>query len=212
MGGPKALMRVDGRAWWEWQCERLARLGGEVVWIVTDEVGTSMEEAARARGVEVRLVRVEGGRPMFDSVRAGIECVYGEAMGSGAGHERDASEGVFVLPVDVPAAGAEVWSGLRREGGGASGRPRQAPVSPSVVDESGAVERGHPIYLPREWVVRVFAAAVREAGVRGTLGELRLDRLIEPERVLHEVRDMSVVTNLNTPGDVEAWLRGREEK
>jgi CTP:molybdopterin cytidylyltransferase MocA len=84
MGGPKALMQVRGRAWWQVQEERLGSIPR--VWVASPIVADAM----RACRAPIRLGNPDS--PMFDSIRAGL---------TSALHSTTA--GVFILPVDVPA-------------------------------------------------------------------------------------------------------------
>jgi len=116
------------------------------------------------------------GAPMFSSVLRGIESLRARPP-----------RGVFVLPVDVPAPGADVWEEL-----GSEERVR-VPVY--------AGKRGHPVYLPWEWVrTHVLDANLDWAA--------RLDELVQGEEVEVEVDDPSVAINLNTPEDVAAFIAG----
>jgi len=189
MGGPKALMVVRGRPWWQWQSERLAAaaaVGAAVYWVCSVEVMRAME-GARLPG---RLVAGDSGAAMFGSVRVGLEAA--------AAVERDGGQrlrGVLVLPVDVPGAGVATMERLVEAG-------RDGPVAPA---HQGV--RGHPVWLNREWILRVFETAVAVAGGGGAAdASLRLDGLLAGGLRMLEVEDASVVVNLNTPKDVEAWV------
>lgn len=137
MGGPKALMGVGGRAWWEVQEERLGAAGVRRLWVVSPEVRAGM------RGCGSRMVDGDADAPMFASVRMGIEAVLGES----------GTRGVMVLPVDVPAPGRAVVEALVK---GAERGPA-APVWRG--------KRGHPVALPREWIEGVFVPACGRGGV-----------------------------------------------
>lgn len=171
MGVPKAAMLVGGRPWAMAQAERLRVLGLEAVWVLSPESEASLGSAAEGLG---RVVSAASEAPMFESVRAGARAAL-EGWDGG---------GVYVLPVDVPAASRGVWESLRGAGAVA------APVY------KGA--RGHPVYLTREFVERALLPA--PAGTR-------LDELIRAERLEVRVLDGRVCVNLNTPEEVEAHLR-----
>jgi CTP:molybdopterin cytidylyltransferase MocA len=170
MGGPKATMSVGGRPWWMWQSERLAAAGVAAVWVVSPVVRAAM--AGGKSGIQPAMVDGSPDAPMFESVRAGLEFV-------GASRVR----GVFVLPVDVPAARMDVWAALAGAGAGAA-----APSYRGV--------HGHPIYLDWGLVERDVATAGPDA---------RLDEIIEGRIVYVDVDDPAVAVNLNTPEDVCAW-------
>jgi nicotine blue oxidoreductase len=84
MGGPKALMEVEGRPWWRTQQERLGGL--PCVWVAAPEV------AAQLRGRRGSIVAGDPDAPMFESIRAGLRGGLDPGVG-----------GAFILPVDVPA-------------------------------------------------------------------------------------------------------------
>ncbi len=178
MGGPKALMRIGRTAWWREQRDALEVLGREVVWVVSQGV----RDALRAEGDgPERVVLADSDAPMFASVLAGVRA----ALEIGAG-------GVYLIPVDVPAAAAGVWDQL-------SGRER-----PSIPEFAG--EGGHPVYLPGSWIEERLAPYLAADDTSG-----RLDELLEGEAERVEVDDPAVVCNLNTPEDVARWLASREE-
>ena len=144
MGGPKALMDVGGRPWWQWQMERLDAAGLESVWVVSEEVRAAMEESdADAEW----LAMGDPDEPMFDSIVAGVSAL--EDLGD--------VRGVFILPVDVPAPASRVWQAL------AAAEPVAAPTFNA--------RRGHPLYLTWSWVeAHVFP--VRAQADRRRLDEM----------------------------------------
>lgn len=176
MGSPKALMEVAGEVWWKHQQRRLDAIGLASTWVVSPAVGAAM--AGRA-GAPSELVEADETSPMFASLVAGAGALVGRAVRS-----------VLVLPVDVPVAGAPVWSVL-----GASGRVA-APVCGGV--------RGHPVALPWAWV---------ESRVLTRAGDpsARLDDLVRGERVEIGVDDPACTMNLNTPADLARWLALHED-
>jgi CTP:molybdopterin cytidylyltransferase MocA len=109
---------------------------------------------------------------MFESIRAGVESLrYMQPRG------------VFVLPVDVPAAGADVWARLAACGG--------------VAAPSYRGEHGHPIHI--DWSLA--------EEVLGAPPGARLDELINGRLKYVGVDDVAVVANLNVPEDVREWER-----
>jgi CTP:molybdopterin cytidylyltransferase MocA len=171
MGTPKALMSVDGRPWWRIQAERLAAAGLEATWVVSAAVQASIGGEGDA---PQSMALADSSVPMFDSILAGVAAVRGLRP-----------RGLFVLPIDVPAAGPAVWSALARTGG--------------VAIPTCGGRRGHPVYLPWGWLMGVLAALPPSP---------RLDALIGPVATEVAVDDPSVLVNLNTPEDVRAWLAG----
>jgi CTP:molybdopterin cytidylyltransferase MocA len=170
MGGPKALMEVDGDPWWREQERRLGALGARRVWVVSAVV----REAMIGGGMEAgRMVVGDDSRPMMSSVVAGALAL-----------RDDPPAGVFVLPVDVPAAGRDAWAALAG-GGGEVRVPEHRGVG------------GHPVWLGWPFV---------ESRVVDAPEGSRLDELIGPVARRVAVEDGDVVVNLNTPVGVAAWL------
>ncbi len=172
MGGPKALMDVGGLAWWRIQAARLAGAGIRSAWVVSPEVAEAFGCEA---GAPAALVIADADAPMFASVMAGLELLA-----------RDPPRAAFLLPIDVPAAGAGVWRELAEQG---------RPCIPCFEGR-----HGHPLYLPWNWIEQNLLNARHE------LATTRLDDLVRPELAHADVTDNSVVMNLNTPADVAAWV------
>lgn len=178
MGGPKALMEVNGRAWWRTQDERLESAGVEPVWVVSKRIAPELADESP------RLVVSDDSAPMFASILAGMKALAARADQTGR-----PPRGAFILPIDVPAPSAEVWRALAVRGCCAV---REHPAVPVFEGK-----RGHPVWLPWEW-------SAREVLARS--GDVRLDELLRAGGVEHvEVRDPAVVVNLNVPGDVTEW-------
>lgn len=179
MGGPKALMRVGHEPWWVRQYGRLGAIGLSSTWVVSEAVRSAFEQE---RSPPPRLALADSEAPMFASVLAGFR-----TMLSLAPAER---EGVFLLPVDGPVPQRSVLETLASAGG--------------VVAPSHKAVRGHPIYFPWEWIDALLASFDRATP---DLQHLRLDRLIAPVVRHVAVDDEMVTINLNTPADVEEFLR-----
>ncbi len=128
MGGPKALMMVGGRAWWQEQRERLRAAGVRDVWVVSPVVFEAMKGEADA---PERIVLSDADAPMFASIVAGVLSLRDHPP-----------RGVCLLPVDVPAPSADTWSAL---GGG------ESPCIPRCENR-----RGHPVWLPWNFVERLI--------------------------------------------------------
>ncbi len=182
-GGPKALVpvRVGGGVvpWWRVQADGLAAVGVRATWVVSAAVAGAIRASGAA---PERLVEAADDKPMFASVVAGLRAV-----------DVGAVEGVFVLPVDTPVPGAEVWEALA---GGAGEEPS--------VPECGG-KRGHPVYLPAAWARGLLE---RLQGGSGAGGAERLDVMIGPARRVVRVEDGRVAVNLNTAEEFAAWAGG----
>lgn len=164
MGGPKALMQVGGRPWWQLQEERLADTPR--TWIVSPDVAPHLPTCT--------LITADPDAPMFSSIRAGLAAATTEP-------------GLFILPVDVPAPAPSTLAALSRSA-------RDGVAIPTYHSK-----RGHPVALSRAWITRVFQPAAHQ--------DQRLDRLIAPDAIEVAVDDPDIAINLNTPQDVEQWLR-----
>jgi len=170
MGGPKALMTVGGEVWWRRQERAIDEAGLRSLWVVSPEVQGALEREPDAPR-DVALADPEA--PMFESVIAGVRALA-----------EDPPEGVFILPVDVPAPGRPALESLARTGGVATPR------------FDGRT--GHPLHMPWGWV--------RERLLDADPPERRLDRLIGGVAEAIDVDDRRVLVNLNTPADLQAWL------
>ncbi len=177
MGGPKVLMSVDGLPWWRVQLARLDAAGLEQIWMVSPEVRSMLETESDAPH---QLVEADSSEPMFETVMRGLRSF-----------DCKPCPGVFVLPIDVPAAGPAVWRALA-----ATGR-----VAVPVHNR----RRGHPLHLPQPWIHEHLLASPPPP-------RSRLDTLIKAFRLEVSVDDPAVGFNLNTEADVQQWLESQREQ
>ncbi|MBS0192261.1 MAG: NTP transferase domain-containing protein [Phycisphaerales bacterium] len=174
MGGPKALMELNGVPWWRLQRERLAEAGVPSIWVVSEMVAKAMQGA---QALPSRLVLADSSKPMFESLLTGLR-----ALGE------DPPDGVFVLPVDVPASrDPKVWEELAAS---------KQPAAPAIQGRSG-----HPVFLPGAWVKGTLWPRVA-----GGEGPVRLDELIGGGLIQVPTCDPDVLCNLNTPEDLRLFL------
>lgn len=176
-GGPKALHVVHGCPWWQSQHDRLKSADLPAVWVVSERVRASM----LASGNEPEHVVVaDDTAPMFASIAAGVrEIAWVHAAPSGA----------FVLPVDVPAPGSDIFATLAHA--------IADPTAANAAIPTYRGHRGHPVFLRWEFVTsRVLPADP---------GGARLDRLIAEACIEVPVQNTSVLANLNTAEDFAAW-------
>jgi CTP:molybdopterin cytidylyltransferase MocA len=137
MGGPKALMQVAGRPWWQWQMERLAASQLRQQWVVSEFVRQSIPAGALP---DYSVAQADA--PMFESLIRGISAIRSR---------RDLSaRGLFVLPVDVPAPSTQVFESLME--------------SDEVAAPVHAGAKGHPVYLPWPWVETTLIRHAASAG------------------------------------------------
>lgn len=180
MGGPKALMTVEHQPWWIRQRRRIAEVGIPMTWVVSPQVLDAMRLADPGLD-ESDLALVDPDRPMFDSLLAALDTCRSRPPA-----------GVFVLPVDCPAPGSEVWRALAAE---------DHAAVPTINGLSG-----HPVYLPWSFVVSSIDATVSAPGG----GEPpRLDHLVRSVARRVPVHDPCVSINLNHPSDVAGWIEHR---
>ena len=177
MGCPKALMQIGSRSWWEIQAERLDSIGMPSVWVVSSEVQRGIGSEGKAR---INAVCADSGLPMFESLVVGLESVWTEKC-----------TGLFVLPVDVPVPVGNVFEALR--------------ATEQVSVPTFKKRRGHPVYLPMDWIQSINWNHLPEH-LR------RLDRLIASDVVEVPVDDPDTVVDLDTPEDVQRWLDQNERE
>lgn len=182
MGGPKALMLVGGRPWWQWQEERLAAAGVAGLWVVSREV----DAALPAKIVRV-TVAVEGG-PMFASLFAGCKAM-------------DWAGCIAILPVDVPVASASTWNRLRSEHT-ASARLKDLSHGFIATGPCYLGKHGHPVLLTQAALLKIRAADSATA---------RLDTLLHNRTRWIDADDSDVCCNLNTPAEVTKWESRQNE-
>lgn len=178
MGGPKALMRVGHEPWWVRQYARLGAMGLASTWVVSEAVHAVL---GQERSPPPRRVVADSAAPMFASVLAGFRTLVSLPT--------DEREGVFVLPVDGPVPQRRVLELLAESDG--------------VAAPAHEARRGHPIFFPWDWIDRMLDDIARDPP---DPADLRLDRMIAPVVRHVAVADAMVTVNLNTPGDVEAFL------
>lgn len=176
MGGPKALMSVAGAPWWRLQEARLRRALVTPWWVIAPGDWTALPTG--------RWVAGRPAEPMFESLRAGLSALLADAQRTGR-----PPDGLFVLPIDVPAPSPRVWSAMLAA--------LRAPPGPRPIVPAYRGRAGHPVLLPWAWAAQRLADA--PAGSR-------LDELIRESVSTVDVTDPGVVTNLNTPDDLAAWM------
>lgn len=181
MGGPKAAMRVGDRPWCQVQCERLEKTGILATWVVSNESLAALKSVPGAACMIARTVLADSSRPMFESLVAGVAAVRPQLGSLPPG-------GLFVLPVDVPAAGPGVWQTLA--------------VSRHVAVPAYRGATGHPVFLPWPWADQ----HLRVPDSSRDAAPPRLDHLMAPDRIVVDVDDPDVAVNLNTAEDIAAWL------
>ncbi len=185
MGGPKALLTVEGRPLIADSLAVLRRAGITRAAVVVGPDADAVR--ALVRGPRVAVVRNDAPeRGPFSSLVLGLTALRDEA-GS-------LPPGAFILPVDVPCPRADVLAAL-------ASRAESPGVRAAVPVAEG--RGGHPVVLTAEGIERVLTGSLRSA-------EARLDRLLHSwgaAVVRVPVADRSVLVDLNTPADYAAFLR-----
>jgi CTP:molybdopterin cytidylyltransferase MocA len=186
MGEPKGLVAFEGRPW---LLTQLAALEGRRVVLVLAQDGPRYHEAIPGLAQRVDVVaNPEPERGPFSSLQVGLER-------AGQRAPRDDGNPVFVLPIDVPAPSATVWTALE-EALSSGGHELDAAVP--VFDGRG----GHPVLLAPHFQARLL-------GRDPASPEARLDAMLRSAHARHvPVADPRVRLNLNAPEDWGKLVKG----
>jgi len=173
IGGPKALLRLDGPTFLARAMDAFLGAGLEVVVVMNPGVSEATSERD-FRGRRVVNPDPDGENGMFGSVRLGVS----EALGLGA-------SGALLLPVDLPLVTSEdVRAVLARLG-----------TEAEVVVATHGGRRGHPIGISRAVMDEIV-----EAPPTATLRDIvRRD----PARVVEVPVSRGAVMGVNTKEDLE---------
>jgi CTP:molybdopterin cytidylyltransferase MocA len=179
MGGPKALLRVEGESFLARAARLLARPGVAEVLAV---VGHQAERVAAEADLppSLALVRHAGWREgMLSSILVGLEAA--EARGA---------EAVLLHPVDHPLAAPQTVD-----------RVVDALAAGAVVAvPSDGRHRGHPGGFARAaWPA--LRAAPPARGARAVLAE-------HPDWIVHVQADPGCLRGIDTPEDYARWIGG----
>jgi nicotine blue oxidoreductase len=173
MGGPKALLRIDGETFLSRCARLLLRAGVERLIVV---LGHEFERVAALGGLPAEALRVvnpayrEGG--MLSSVLRGLEAA-----------EAASGEAVLLHPVDHPlVAPATIDRGIEALARGGQ-----------IVAPSYGGRRGHPGGFARS-VWPLLRAAPADQGVRAVLRS-------QADAVVHVAGDAGSVAGIDTPDD-----------
>lgn len=193
MGTPKGLLDYQGQPWLLEQLGRFKAAGGQRAIVVLGFqaehyfekihwLGTAGKEPAHQLGLEVSLVINEApGFGPFSSLKCAIAFL-----------EQDQFPGAFVLPIDVPGPGREVYEQLA----GGFGKSTDALI-PRYQSKGG-----HPVLLSKNFLDRLALVSL-------TSPEARLDLQIQAlpkERIASiVVYDRNVGLNMNSPEDFRRY-------
>lgn len=210
MGVPKGLLPVGGRPWLMEQLLGFREGGGREAIVVlgfhqdayTEEIPWIREalgKTVRIKDLEISVVmNPQPGRGQFSSLQCAVASLgetkrEGEtgdplrekAQAGSPGIGRQALA-VFVLPIDVPCPGKEVWERLTE-----AFRPPLAAVIPRYREKGG-----HPVLLSASFLDRLKRLPLDDPAAR-------LDfqiKALPPEALCYvEVEDPRIVLNINTP-------------
>ncbi len=228
MGRPKGLLPFRGRPWILGQLLAFQKAGGRKVLLVLGYQhrqyfqhlpGLESALGQPARRGRLQVAAVINPRPRygpFSSLRQAVVFLR-RSMKIGNGGPADSRKnlspqkpggrtdsfyrfpGVFVLPVDVPCPGPEVWEMMAQA---------MHPGVEAVVPRFGC-RRGHPVLLSSDFFFRL-------AQVPLTSPQARLDRQIRSlpraRAVTVAVADPRVCWNLNTPEAYQAYRAAVENR
>lgn len=180
MGGPKALMDIGREPWWRRQCRALSAITTQQIWVISPELRRAFDDPP----APIELVEADADAPMFASLHAGLRHLRSGPQ-EGLPPVGVVGVGVYVLPVDVPAAEPGVWAALRNAD------------APSIPTSNG--RGGHPVHLPWVWITERILLTTPDPAAR-------LDALLADAAIRVPVDDESVCRNLNRPEDLDAWL------
>jgi molybdenum cofactor cytidylyltransferase len=184
MGMAKGLIEVEGRPWLMRQLESFRSVGGETAVVVfgygKEEYRTAIPELFASSGPWSVVINEAPEYGPFSSIACAAKIVVGG--------KRD---GAFVLPVDVPVAGREVWEGLVR-----AFRPPVRVCAPALEGK-----KGHPVLLSSSFLRELTELPFDSP-------ESRLDTQIRKlpavQRATVSVKDGKILENMNTPSDLGA--------
>ncbi len=173
IGGPKALLSLDGRTFLARAMDALRGAGLEAVVVMNPGVSEAVSDGG-FQGRRVVNPDPDGENGMFGSVRLGVS----EALRLGA-------SGAILLPVDLPLVTSEdVGAVLARLGAGAE---------VAVATHGG--RRGHPLGIGRA-VMDEIVAAQSTATLRDIVRR-------DPARVVEVPVSRGAVMGVNTKEDLE---------
>ncbi len=188
MGQPKGLVRLSGRPWLELQLRRLREAGFcRVVLVLGFHSKEYFRESpwvgVQSLHLDLTVDVVVNPKPElgpFSSLQAGIQNIK-------------QTEGIFILPVDVPVPKPIVFQEILNH----LPTARQLQ-NPDVVIPAFQGRNGHPV-----WISNILTKKIIE--MNASSPSARLDFVIRDlptDRVVRvEVQDSSVVMNLNAPED-----------
>lgn len=174
-GQPKGLIEVGGRPWIELQLAALREAGLERVVVVLGHHRPAYERLLEGQGVDI-AINPDPDRGPFSSLQCGLSVLC-------------ASAAVWVLPVDVPCPGKEVWSAMSQAGEG--------PGVEVVVPTFGG-RGGHPVRLSQGFCRELLGLDPGHPSAR--LDE-RIRGLAPGRGIRQEVADARVLGNFNRLAD-----------
>lgn len=191
LGTPKGLWQFQDAPWLMHQLNALKEAGIVKVVLV---LGFQAEEYFEA--IQDLHHALNGEFEWSDGLK--LEVVnnpapeYGpfSSLMSGILHRSNPSEDVFVLPIDVPCANADIWELLENSGR----KEERILVSVPVFNNQG----GHPVWMRKSFVDRLKLLSMEDQDARL---DVQIYHLPENEVARIPVYDRLTTYNLNSPED-----------
>lgn len=183
MGRPKGLLEVNGRPLILEQIEQFRAAGGkEIVFVLGFHADEYRAVLGTTKDVTI-VVNEHPERGQFSSLLVGCSAL----LVNGRGMARHAP--TFVLPVDVPAPGKDVWEKL------AAAMKKEVDVCIPMYGDRG----GHPVLLSARFVEKLLTIAPDHPDARL---DIQIHRLDQGRIARIPVDDRRVAMNVNTPTDL----------
>ncbi len=208
MGVPKGLVEINEKTWIELQIDHLIENDLKNIVCVLGhyekqyrEVIDTFSSADGFRELNIAItVNRDPDRGQFSSIQEGLKFILNDEVWSQA-------KGVFILPVDVPVATADVWSGLADTVSEFLIRDYEERFCAAIPEfqERG----GHPVLLSMEFVRELVKLKVQseEARLDHQIHKLQRDQILR-----FETKDSNVVKNFNNPEDFQEKFPNLELK
>jgi molybdenum cofactor cytidylyltransferase len=184
MGTPKGLLKVGEQNFLDYQIETYREHGGGDVFVIfgnhIKEYSKGLEWFGEQSKAKV-LINPNPKRGQFSSIIIGLLKIYK------LGHP-----GAFILPIDVPCPTENVWRTLEYSLAG-----ELFITSPQYSERVG-----HPILVSRNFMHGLFDMPIEGEDARL---DHQIQKLTDEQKKLVPVVDPTILENLNTPEQWEAF-------
>ncbi|MCE7749350.1 MAG: NTP transferase domain-containing protein [Candidatus Heimdallarchaeota archaeon] len=180
MGVPKGLLDYRGKPFFSYQIEILKKIGfTEIIAVLGNYADLYREKIMELMGTHIS-VNLNPEKGPFSSIQCGLTTI-----------EQTNSQGVFILPLDVPCPKEEVWTKLATS-------LFSLNVNVTIPEFEG--KRGHPVLISEKF----------KSILRSCSSDSRLDFEINKQKDLQKakiisVNDKRITLNINTLEDWEAF-------